>query len=372
MTGQLRVAVLGFWFIHADLFCGEARRAEGVELVAGWDDDIERGQSKAAEYGIDFVPSAEALLSRADVDAVCIAAHPARRAELAELAAAHGKHILVEKPMSTTLADAARIVQAVEQSGVQLMPAFTLRSSPAARYVKTLVDAGELGTIGRVRLMHAQFAASEAANFDGLALAAQEGWVDPEGEGRSSLLFVASHSALWFQWLFGTPASVMSMTNTMSRDLPVEDSAASLLRYAASDRPGMDRGFVAIMDVSTGHSASTVLAEIYGTEGVLVQHRPNLPTTRAWNPVGTPVGVFRRGSKAWEYPEFPPEFRRHEPAYTLYGDFFSSVRSGTTTPVDVYDGYNSIATLVAARRSELEGIEVSVQAWPAAAEPSAT
>lgn len=115
------------------------------------------------------------------------------------------------------------------------------------------------------------------------------------------------------------------MTSTVSRGLPVEDSSAVLLRYALAPRPGMEAGSVAIMDCSETLLASTLVTEIYGTDGVIVQLRGNLPSTRVWGPMPTPLAVFKRASTAWEFPRLSPHFLRHELGYSPPGVFFQTL-----------------------------------------------
>src|SRR4030095_1342929 len=70
-------------------------------------------------------------------------------------AAEAGKHVLCEKPMATTIADAVRMLQACRRAGVTLGMAFNLRQHPAYRRARELVAAG---TLGRIVLAQAQWA----------------------------------------------------------------------------------------------------------------------------------------------------------------------------------------------------------------------
>lgn len=145
MRKSLRVAQLSFWFVHAEQFCLAAQSAPDVELVAIWDSNGERGSQRASHYGVPFYDDVEALLERDDIDAVSLCAEPFRHPDLAEAAAAAGKHMLIEKPMAADLEGAARIVRAVEEHGVRAMPAYNLRFHPVAARVKELVDDGTAG-----------------------------------------------------------------------------------------------------------------------------------------------------------------------------------------------------------------------------------
>src|SRR6185503_3379618 len=68
----VRVAVLGFWHVHAADYADLAAAHPETELVAVWDDDAERGRAGADRHGIEFAGDLGALLARVDVDAVTV------------------------------------------------------------------------------------------------------------------------------------------------------------------------------------------------------------------------------------------------------------------------------------------------------------
>ena len=358
MRKSLRVAQLSFWFVHAEQFCFAAQNAPDVELVAAWDSDVKRGSKRAAYYGVPFYEDIESLLERDDIDAVSLCAEPFRHPDLTEAAAAAGKHMLIEKPMAADLEGAARIVRAVEEHGVQAMPAYNLRFHPVAERVKELVDAGTVGRLSRVRRLHGHSLAYERGDFDARRIAELGDWGDPEAERRDSLFFAGSHSALWFQWMFGLPESVQCMTSTVTSGLTVEDNSVVLLRYP--------EGLVGAMESSETLLAQGAVTEIYGTEGCILQLRGNLPSTRVWNSAETPLMVFRRDTEEWEVPALPPQFLRHERKHSSLGRFFDALLADNPVPTDVYDGYDSIAILTAADESAALRREVEVRSWPRA------
>ena len=76
-----------------------------------------RAPGLAEKYGVAFEPTYEGLLARPDVQAVLIATpHSVHRAQV-EAAAAAGKHVLVEKPMATSVADCTAMIEACRQAG---------------------------------------------------------------------------------------------------------------------------------------------------------------------------------------------------------------------------------------------------------------
>src|SRR5258708_4353630 len=110
----LRYGILGSGFMgrtHAEAI----RHIENAELAAlalG-----SRAPALAADYSVALCASAEELVARADVDAVIIATPQYAHVEEALAAAAHGKHLFIEKPMTTTVADADAIIAACQERG---------------------------------------------------------------------------------------------------------------------------------------------------------------------------------------------------------------------------------------------------------------
>ena len=89
--------------------------------------------------------SYEEIVRRDDVQAVIIATPNVAHAPIALAAIAAGKHVLCEKPIAMTFADAQKMADAADAAGVRHMTAFTYRFVPAMRYLRHLVARGDLG-----------------------------------------------------------------------------------------------------------------------------------------------------------------------------------------------------------------------------------
>src|SRR5690606_27134497 len=96
-------------------------------IVAAWDADAEAGQAHCAKYGFAFESDLDALLARADLDAVFITSPTNRHAEHVIAAAQAGKHILLQKPMALTLADCNAMIAAVNEAGVKFSLCYQMR-----------------------------------------------------------------------------------------------------------------------------------------------------------------------------------------------------------------------------------------------------
>jgi predicted dehydrogenase len=128
MSAPLRMGVVGtgHWaqVVHA---AGVAAHPE-VELAGVWGRDLDRARALAAQHGAPAYDDFDALL--AEVDVLTFAVPPQVQAELAVRAAEAGKHLLLEKPITTELAAADRLVDAVERTAVSSVVFFTYRFAP--------------------------------------------------------------------------------------------------------------------------------------------------------------------------------------------------------------------------------------------------
>ena len=127
------------------------RRAARCEIVAIGSRDEVRGRAVAQRHGIPRVHgSYEALLADPDVDAVYIPVPNHLHGEWTLAAARAGKHVLCEKPLAMTAADAERMVEGCRAAGVVLMEAFMYRLHPSWIAVRELVAAGRIGRLAAV------------------------------------------------------------------------------------------------------------------------------------------------------------------------------------------------------------------------------
>jgi UDP-N-acetyl-2-amino-2-deoxyglucuronate dehydrogenase len=142
---ELRIAILGSGYMgrtHAECIARHATRARLVAIAGG-----RRAAGLAADYGVAVEPDFEALLARSDVDAVLIATPHAQHCAQVLAAAAAGKHVLVEKPMATSVADCTRMIEACAAAGLRLQVIQTQRFRGAVWRTRQLVAGGAIGAV---------------------------------------------------------------------------------------------------------------------------------------------------------------------------------------------------------------------------------
>ncbi|HEU4673512.1 MAG TPA: Gfo/Idh/MocA family oxidoreductase, partial [Candidatus Limnocylindrales bacterium] len=149
---ELRWGILSTARIGRENVVPAIQAAARCRVVALASRDAERGRAIAADLGIDRVhASYEALLADPDVDAVYIPLPNHLHVEWSIAAARAGKHVLCEKPLALTAADADRALEAADDAGVRLMEAFMYRLHPSWRAVRELVASGRIGELVAVQ-----------------------------------------------------------------------------------------------------------------------------------------------------------------------------------------------------------------------------
>lgn len=146
MERKLGAAVIGLGMMgqgHARIWA----ELPQTELLAVYDIDPERTSSLAEQYGLEPCGSIEAALNTPGVDFVSICTDDQSHVDPCLLAAREGKHILVEKPLATTVEDADTIIEACSEQGVKLMVGHVVRFDARYQVARQAVEAGEVGEI---------------------------------------------------------------------------------------------------------------------------------------------------------------------------------------------------------------------------------
>jgi predicted dehydrogenase len=173
-------------------------------------------QAFAEQWGYEsFETDWKVLIARNDIDAVDICAPNNMHAEIAIAAAAAGKMILCEKPLSRTLAEGFAMVEAIEKAGVANTVWYNYRRVPAVTLAKQIVDSGKLGKIFHYR---ANFLQDWTINAD-LPQGGEGLWrldVDAAGSGVTGDLL--AHCIDTAIWLNGGIKDVSALTETFVKE----------------------------------------------------------------------------------------------------------------------------------------------------------
>ena len=178
--------------------------------------NLEKVQAFADQWGYESVETDwKALIARDDIDAVDICAPNNMHAEIAIAAAAAGKMILCEKPLSRTLAEGVAMVNSIEKAGVPNTVWYNYRRVPAVTLAKKIIESGKLGKIFHYR---ANFLQDWTINAD-LPQGGEGLWrldIDAAGSGVTGDLL--AHCIDTAIWLNGGIKDVSALTETFVKE----------------------------------------------------------------------------------------------------------------------------------------------------------
>jgi predicted dehydrogenase len=340
---KVGIGILSHAHGHSNVYCEVMRDFDDVELVATWDDNVERGQKAAQQYGLEYRADAGGVIDDPRIDAVIVTMETNRHAAFVERAAAAGKHILLQKPMATTLADCDRIIKAVRKHGIKFSMGFQMRQDPVNKKIKELVDSGVVGKIAIVRRRHAINVLLNPAFFNGPTR-----WhVDPIA--NVGMFFDdATHAADWFYWIFGAPRSVMAEIDNVVTDVAPDDNGVAIYRFA--------RGEMGILLNSSTTVAAVATTEIYGDRGTLVHDYGDGPATAAPRAAGVaPLRTILRGDDHWTEYDLPIPNGQRDRLAAVPRPFVDYCRGLTDETISAEEGRVSVEMVLGAYRSMAEG-----------------
>jgi len=138
---KLRLGLIGTGGIAQIAHLQAAKKASNVELIAACDVAADLGRTLASKYGIpNFYAEAKSLLESEGIDAVLIAVADQFHAELTVDALEAGKHVLVEKPLASTVGECVNIVDAVRRTGKKVQMGCMKRYDPGLQFAKRFAD----------------------------------------------------------------------------------------------------------------------------------------------------------------------------------------------------------------------------------------
>lgn len=253
-AANLRIGIIGAGGI-ARVHAASYRKLENCQLVAVADVDAERGERLASEVGATYYPTAAQLLAEGAVDAVSVCLPHALHVDVTLQAAAAAKHVLCEKPIATSLADADRMIDACRAAGVRLMVGQTHRYYPAHVYAKRLLGDGQ---IGRLLFVNDVIWAAHEGNEN-------RAWrSDVAQNGGGIFMDNGIHAADRLRWFLDSePTWVAARVGPGRGILAGEEHGTALLGFA--------NGVTATLQEAIGvpRSAGCCYLEFVGTEGVL-------------------------------------------------------------------------------------------------------
>ncbi|MCK9795899.1 Gfo/Idh/MocA family oxidoreductase [Isoptericola sp. 4D.3] len=198
--------------------------APRMRVVAGRDRDSVRAAAERLGWD-ESVTSWQELIARDDVDLVDVCTPGDTHAEIAIAALQAGKHVLCEKPLANSVAEAEAMVAAAERAaarGVHAAVGFTYRRVPAIQLARRLVEQGRIGEVRHVRAQYLQDWLSDPST--------PLSWrLDKEKAGSGALGDIGAHVVDLAQFVTGERLTgVAGMLETFVRERPVPASFSGL------------------------------------------------------------------------------------------------------------------------------------------------
>lgn len=218
----MRFGTIGTGQVVREILRGAAA-AEGVSCGAVYSRRRETGEALTRDFGVERVYTGlEALLGDPSLDTVYIASPNSLHAPQARLALEHGKHVLLEKPFTPTLAEAEALFALAESRGLFLLEAIAPQSLPNYKILRTL-----LPRVGRVRLVQCCYS-QYSSRYDALLAGETPNVFNPAFAG-GALMDINLYNLSFAVSLFGRPQASAYYANRHANG--VDTSGVLVLRY---------------------------------------------------------------------------------------------------------------------------------------------
>ena len=226
---MLKGAIVGFGFIAGKGHHPAYAAREDVEIVAIADLcparlDAARAAAPKARLYADW---RELLVREKALDFIDVATPPHAHAEIALAALTRGVHVLCEKPLTRTLAEARELVEAARAHRRVVFPAHNYKHAPVVKFAQQIIESGRIGAVRAVTLN-----TFRTTHAKGVPEWNTDWRRDRKLAGGGIAMDHGSHSFyLTFAWLGGLPTHVTAKTLTLDRQWDTEDNLNAVLTF---------------------------------------------------------------------------------------------------------------------------------------------
>jgi myo-inositol 2-dehydrogenase / D-chiro-inositol 1-dehydrogenase len=338
-----RVLVIGAGFMGS-LHARQVAELPNAKLVAVADSDRSRGVSLAQKCGTNWFPDYRQALDKTRPDAVIIATPEDHHLDPCLDAFASGAHVLVEKPLASTVAEAQQMAAASEQSGRSLMVGFILRFEVAYAKIKEAVASENLGTLVQI------YCRRNATISEARRLA-----------GRTSVLkYLGVHDLdlmMWLHpvrvtqvraWAFDGPVKAeFGQSDAVWLEARFADGAVGVLETAWC----LSTGWASWKSPAAWSSFGDIRLDAIGTRGLATLDF-------------TPMNVVATDDEGWKFPDtrhWPLLLGRLAGALKLEDEYFvRSCLTGSSVEPDAVQGLRALLLAEAGEASIREGKPVTL------------
>lgn len=339
---ELGFGIIGCGMI-SDWHANAVLKIPGAKLVGATDVQEKSRTDFAAKFGTEAISTVDGLLSRPDIDVVCICTPSGLHAPLAVRAANAGKHIIVEKPMAISLKEADEMIQACEANRVKTAVISQLRFSNAVCKLKSAVEEGLLGKLVTGDIYMKFYRSQEYYN--------KGGWRGTwKMDGGGALMNQGIHGIDLLQYIMGPVKSVFAHTRTLARKIEVEDTAVAVLEFK--------NGALGVIEGTTSiYPGLPRRLEINGDKGTIVLEEDCIMN---WAIEGQPIPDDIKLGRTSSGASSNPAAFGTEGHIMQIGDMVEAVRNDRKPLVDQYEGRKPIEIIMSIYESSKTGFPVNL------------
>lgn len=326
--GRFKAVMVGVGGFGKELAMGAAT-CKYFHMVGAYDSQMQFLGEFRRTFDVKLYPSYDAILADKSVEGVVLATPNNTHLDLIKRAAAAGKHIFVEKPITNTIPDAREAIKACKDAGVTLMVGHVARRTSAARMAKKVLESGRLGKVVLIE--------GHIAHRGGLDLTPQSWrWYEERCPG-GPVMQLAIHTIDTFHYLIGPTKSVSAKISRLATPAEIQDTGVLALEFESGVL-----GFVGTAYTVPG----STFTHIYGSEAILSYDRKE--------------GEFQLRHRDGHLELSPPLAAVNATADEL--DEFARCAMGKTKPETAgEEGLQALAVVVAALKSSKEGRSVTIK-----------
>lgn len=295
-TPPLRIAIVGLTHGHVEGLLWNASQGKNVRIVGIYEPDTALFDRLTKKYNVD--PSVrfdtlEEMLDEAKPEAVSVMGSIKGHLAAVEACAPRGVHVMVEKPLAFSNADAIRVAELAKKHKILVLTNYETSWYASLREAKRLIDSGERVPIRKMVFRHGHKGPKEIGCSEEFLA-----WLtDPEQNGGGAIVDFGCYGAVLATWLMdgARPSSVTASASTLKPDVypKVDDDATIVLTYP---------GATAIIEASWAWTHDNKEADLYTEKGSIHAGKWDDLSVREEN--GAPKTVKpgpREHENEWEY-----------------------------------------------------------------------
>ncbi len=337
---SLRVGIIGTGAIshkHAQAYANI-----GYKVTVCTDINEQAGRQFAEKYGAQFLPSYEDVCRHPEVDFVDVCTFPDFRLQPLKICAETGKHIQVQKPISTNLETAREMIETARRAGIRLGVVSQHRFDDSSQFLYKAIRAGRLG-----RILQADAYVKWYRTPEYYSRPIKGSWAV---EGGGALINQAIHQVDVLRWLIGGVKELFGYWQLGAlHKIESEDVVCALLRY--------ENGATGVIQASTAFwPGYTERIEIHGTKGTAIISGDKLTAWDVRDDEGEPPPLAKDVASGAS----DPMAISLEPFERQFLDFGEAIRTGRPPLVSGEEGYRALEIVLAVYRSCREGVKVTL------------